>query len=75
MPEPHDKVPLSEQLDINKVVAELNAQGIRSDASPDVDVLVQRVLAGAKPDDVLLVMRNGAFGGFIPTILEGLKAR
>jgi UDP-N-acetylmuramate: L-alanyl-gamma-D-glutamyl-meso-diaminopimelate ligase len=75
VPEPHDKVPLSEQLDITKVVAELNTQGIRADASPDVDVLVQRVLAGAKPGDVLLVMSNGSFGGFIPSILEGLKAR
>jgi UDP-N-acetylmuramate: L-alanyl-gamma-D-glutamyl-meso-diaminopimelate ligase len=75
VPEPHDKVPLDEQLDIGKVVAELNAQGIQADASPDVDVLVRRVLAGAKPGDVLLVMSNGAFGGFIPSLLEGLKAR
>jgi UDP-N-acetylmuramate: L-alanyl-gamma-D-glutamyl-meso-diaminopimelate ligase len=75
VPEPHDKVPLSEQLDINKVVQELNAQGITADASPDVDVLVQRVVAGARPGDVLLVMSNGAFGGFIPSVIEGLKAR
>ena len=75
VPEPHDKVPLSEQLDIGKVVQELNAQGITADASPDVDVLVKRVVAGAKPGDVLLVMSNGAFGGFIPSVIEGLKAR
>ena len=61
--------------DIGKVVTELNAQGIQADASPDVDVLVQRVLAGARPGDVLLVMSNGAFGGFIPAVLEGLKGR
>jgi hypothetical protein len=24
---------------------------------------------------VLLVMSNGAFGGFIPSVIEGLKAR
>jgi UDP-N-acetylmuramate: L-alanyl-gamma-D-glutamyl-meso-diaminopimelate ligase len=75
VPEPHDKVPVSEQLDINKVVSELNTQGIEADASPDVDVLVQRVLAGARAGDVLLVMSNGAFGGFIPSVLEGLKQR
>jgi UDP-N-acetylmuramate: L-alanyl-gamma-D-glutamyl-meso-diaminopimelate ligase len=75
VPEPHDKVPVSEQLDINKVVQELKAQGITADASPDVDVLVQRVVAGARPGDVLLVMSNGAFGGFIPSVIEGLKAR
>ncbi|MDQ6633557.1 MAG: Mur ligase family protein [Gemmatimonadota bacterium] len=75
VPEPHDKVPLSEQLDIGKVVKELTDQGIEADASPDVDVLVKRVIAGARPGDVLLVMSNGAFGGFIPSVLEGLKAR
>jgi UDP-N-acetylmuramate: L-alanyl-gamma-D-glutamyl-meso-diaminopimelate ligase len=75
VPEPHDKVPVSEQLDIGKVVQELTGQGIEADASPDVDVLVQRVIEGARPGDVLLVMSNGAFGGFIPTVIEGLKAR
>jgi UDP-N-acetylmuramate: L-alanyl-gamma-D-glutamyl-meso-diaminopimelate ligase len=75
VPEPHDKVPVNEQLDIDQVVHELNAQGIQADASPDVGVLVKRVIADAQPGDVVLVMSNGAFGGFIPTLLDGLKAR
>ena len=75
VPEPHDKVPVSEQLDINSVVDALSTQGIEADASPDVDVLVQRVISGAKKGDVLLVMSNGAFGGFIPAVLEGLEKR
>ena len=75
VPEPHDKVPVDEQLDIGAVVAALQAQGIDADASPDVDVLVQGVLNGARPGDVLLVMSNGAFGGFIPALLDGLKNR
>jgi len=37
VPEPHDKVPLNEQLDINKVVAELNAQGIQAGAGEASD--------------------------------------
>ena len=68
-------MPVSEQLDIGKVVQELKNQGIEADASPDVDVLVQRVIEGARPGDVLLVMSNGAFGGFIPSVMEGLKER
>ena len=75
VPEPHDKVPISEQLDIGAVVQALNAQGITADASPDVDVLVKRVLEGARAGDVLLVMSNGAFGGFIPSLLTGLQSR
>jgi hypothetical protein len=33
------------------------------------------VVAGAQRGDVLLVMSNGAFGGFIPTVIEGLETR
>jgi UDP-N-acetylmuramate: L-alanyl-gamma-D-glutamyl-meso-diaminopimelate ligase len=75
VPEPHDKVPLDQQLDIGAVLASLQRQGIDADASPDVDVLVGRVLDGARDGDVLLVMSNGAFGGFIPAVLDGLQLR
>jgi UDP-N-acetylmuramate: L-alanyl-gamma-D-glutamyl-meso-diaminopimelate ligase len=75
VPEPHDKVPLDEQLDITKVVEALRAHGIDANASPDVSELVGRVIAEAQPGDVVLVMSNGAFGGFIPTLLEGLRSR
>ncbi|MEO8337555.1 MAG: Mur ligase family protein, partial [bacterium] len=40
VPEPHDKVPLDEQLDIVKVVNALGEHGIDANASPDVAVLV-----------------------------------
>ncbi len=75
VPEPHDKVPVDEQLDIHRVVETLIAKGIEAHASPDVEVLVNQVIAEARAGDVVLVMSNGAFGGFIPTLLEGLSAR
>ena len=75
VPEPHDKVPIDERLDIHAVVRELNEQGIQAEASPDVDVLVRGVIGQAQPGDVLLVMSNGAFGGFIPALLAGLTTR
>jgi UDP-N-acetylmuramate: L-alanyl-gamma-D-glutamyl-meso-diaminopimelate ligase len=75
VPEPHDKVPLDEQLDITKVVAALREHGIDANAAPDVSELVQTVIAESQPGDVVLVMSNGAFGGFIPTLLEGLRSR
>jgi UDP-N-acetylmuramate: L-alanyl-gamma-D-glutamyl-meso-diaminopimelate ligase len=75
VPEPHDKVPPDQQLDINKVVAELNAIGVQADASPEVSELVQRVTTGAEANDLILVMSNGSFGGFIPSLLDGLRAR
>ena len=74
-PEPHDKVPADQQLDIKRVVSELNASGVQADASPDVAELVRRVAEGAEPNDLLLVMSNGSFGGFIPSLLDALTKR
>lgn len=75
VPEPHDKVPADQQLDISKVVAALNATGVRAEASPEVPELVTRVAAGAEPNDLVLVMSNGSFGGFIPSLLEALRQK
>ena len=75
VPEPHDKVPVDEQLDIGKVVDALRAKGIDADASRDVDVIVRRVVSDAQPGDVILVMSNGSFGGLIPSVLDGLRAK
>jgi UDP-N-acetylmuramate: L-alanyl-gamma-D-glutamyl-meso-diaminopimelate ligase len=75
VPEPHDKVPVDEQLDIGKVVDALRAKGIDADASRDVDVIVRRVVSDARPGDVILVMSNGSFGGLIPAVLDGLRAK
>jgi UDP-N-acetylmuramate: L-alanyl-gamma-D-glutamyl-meso-diaminopimelate ligase len=74
-PEHHDKVPLNEELDVPRLCEALKAQGIQADASTEVPALVERVAREAKPGDVLLVMSNGAFGGFIDKLLAALKAR
>lgn len=80
-PEPHDKVPANEQLDVPAMVRALRGRragrggGIVADSSPDVAALVERVAAGASPGDVVLVMSNGSFGGFIPSLLDALARR
>ena len=75
MPEHHDKVPLSEELDVPRLCEALKAQGLQADSSTEVPALVERVAREAQPGDVLLVMSNGAFGGFIDKLLAALKAR
>jgi UDP-N-acetylmuramate: L-alanyl-gamma-D-glutamyl-meso-diaminopimelate ligase len=40
-----------------------------------VPTLVERAARESRPGDVLLVMSNGAFGGFIDKLLAALKAR
>lgn len=73
-PEWTDRVPTGEELDVARVSRELTAHGIPCEAEPDVPTLVERVVARARPGDVVLVMSNGAFGGFIPTLMDALAA-
>lgn len=75
VPEPHDKVPASEQLDVPAVADALQQQGIDADYSGNVSELVARVATEARRGDVVLVMSNGAFGGFIPSLLGALEQR
>ena len=74
-PEPHDKVPADQQLSVPTIVAELEAQGVIANSSPSVEQLIEHVGNEARPNDLLLVMSNGSFGGFIPAVMERLKAR
>jgi UDP-N-acetylmuramate: L-alanyl-gamma-D-glutamyl-meso-diaminopimelate ligase len=75
IPEHHDKVPIDEELNVPAVVDALRRRGIEADASGDVAELVQRVAADAEAGDVVLVMSNGAFGGFLPSLLSALEGR
>src|SRR5690606_19464031 len=67
LPEPHDKVPADQQLDVPAIVRAIEGRGIPAVAHADVDVLVGQVAEGVQANDLVLVMSNGAFGGFIPS--------
>ena len=75
LPEPHDKVPADQQLDVPAIVEDLRAREIEATASGEVAELVRIVSRGARPGDVILVMSNGSFGGFIPALLSALRER
>ena len=75
VPERHDKVPLDQELSVPKLVDEINGNGIPADAFPDVEGMLDRVARDARAGDVILVMSNGAFGGFIPKLIERLQSR
>jgi UDP-N-acetylmuramate: L-alanyl-gamma-D-glutamyl-meso-diaminopimelate ligase len=75
LPEPHDKVPVDQQLDVPAIVEGIATRGIPASGLADVEEMVQVVARGARPNDVILVMSNGAFGGFIPLLLSALSAR
>jgi UDP-N-acetylmuramate: L-alanyl-gamma-D-glutamyl-meso-diaminopimelate ligase len=73
VPEPHDMVPAAERLDVERLTAALRNAGIDATADAAVDPLVRDVAAGVRPGDVVLVMSNGAFGGFVDRLLDALE--
>ncbi len=75
VPEPHDKVPADQQLDVAKLIAALRLQGIDASAEAAADGLVAEVAGAAAPGDVVLVMSNGAFGGFLDKLIAALARR
>ncbi len=72
VPEPHDKVPADQQLDVGRLIATLAAQGIEAAAEAEVDALVTQVAGAARPGDVVLAMSNGAFGGLVDKLVRAL---
>lgn len=75
VPERHDKIPAGEELDVPSLAKALTGQGIPSRAEPTVAALLEEVATEAKAGDVVLVMSNGSFGGFIDSLLARLGAR
>jgi UDP-N-acetylmuramate: L-alanyl-gamma-D-glutamyl-meso-diaminopimelate ligase len=73
VPEPHDKVPADQQLDVEEIIEDLKAVGVTAHGSSDVAELVGQVAEEARPGDLVLVMSNGAFGGFVDSLLDVLR--
>ena len=74
VPEKHDKIPEGEGLDVPRLLADLGARGISAEGGASVDGLVTQVAQQAREGDVVLVMSNGGFGGFIEKLLLGLRS-
>ena len=73
IPEPHDKVPIDEQLDVPSLIESLKAQGIAADSADSIDGLVNRVAQESRAGDLVLVMSNGSFGGLIDKVIGELR--
>jgi UDP-N-acetylmuramate: L-alanyl-gamma-D-glutamyl-meso-diaminopimelate ligase len=72
VPEAHDMVPADQRLDVDQLTAALRRAGVEASAEAEVDALVRRVATGTRPGDVVLVMSNGAFGGFLGKLIGAL---
>ena len=74
VPDHHDKVPREEELNVPKIVENLNQQGIEARAETSIEEMVSFIAKQAQPGDALLVMSNGSFGGIIEKLIEALSA-
>ncbi len=73
VPEKHDKIPEGEGLDVPRLCRELTGGGISAEAASTVEGLVEQVAGFVRDRDVVLVMSNGGFGGFIEKLLKRLE--
>jgi UDP-N-acetylmuramate: L-alanyl-gamma-D-glutamyl-meso-diaminopimelate ligase len=63
---------VTERFSADALAADLAAHGRSATALPDVDAIVARVAAEARPGDVAVVMSNGDFGGVWGKLLDAL---
>ncbi len=64
-----------EKMDVAKLVAEIAARGVKARHLPSIDEIVATLAREAQPQDTLLFMSNGAFGGIYEKIEVALRAR
>ncbi len=66
------EIPLEEQLSPSQLIEDLRNAGIDAHSFPKVDEVVAFLKREAKPEDVVLLMSNGAFGGIYQKLLATL---
>ncbi|MEN9723446.1 MAG: hypothetical protein RJB38_1432 [Pseudomonadota bacterium] len=73
--QPYDlsRLSQSEQFSSDQLVQDLVHGGHMAQVMPSVDEGVAQVARFSKAGDVVAVLSNGGFGGFIPRLLEGLR--
>jgi UDP-N-acetylmuramate: L-alanyl-gamma-D-glutamyl-meso-diaminopimelate ligase len=65
-------LPADERLSEEQLVRDLTAAGVAARHLPDVDTIVRQVASEAQPNDVIVIMSNGGFGGIHGKLLEAL---
>jgi UDP-N-acetylmuramate: L-alanyl-gamma-D-glutamyl-meso-diaminopimelate ligase len=67
------KIPSDQQFSSQELVAGLKDQGREAQFFETVEEGVKQVAKASRSTDVVAVLSNGGFGGFIPKLLEALK--
>lgn len=67
------KIPTNEQFSSQELVQGLKGRGKSASFFESVEEGVKNVAALAKEGDVIAILSNGGFGGFIPKLMDALK--
>ena len=72
---PYDqtRIQADDQFSSDQLVEDMRTRGQKVELMPTVEEGVSLVAAQAKSSDLIAVLSNGGFGGFIPKLLESLK--
>lgn len=68
-----ERVAADEQLSLPELLADLAAHGKKAVSMKDADEIVSRISADLRPDDVVVVMSNGGFGGIHEKLLDAIS--
>lgn len=74
---PYDqsKINPEDQFSSEQLADDIRSRGRQAECFRDVEDGVKRVTEISRPGDLVAVLSNGGFGGFIPKLLESLKIR
>ncbi|MBK8147574.1 MAG: UDP-N-acetylmuramate:L-alanyl-gamma-D-glutamyl-meso-diaminopimelate ligase [Acidobacteria bacterium] len=70
---PEDAKNYGEVLDVNRLVAEIDASGKPAMTLPDADAIVAHLAPDLRVGDVVAIMSNGGFGGIHEELLKALR--
>jgi UDP-N-acetylmuramate: L-alanyl-gamma-D-glutamyl-meso-diaminopimelate ligase len=66
-------LPESERLSRTMLIRDLNDQGQAARAADSVDDIIQAIVTGHRPGDLVVIMSNGGFGGIHQKLLRALS--
>lgn len=69
----NDPLPPADRLDTDTLAAAIGARGPSAAAYPDTDAIFARMVADARPGDVIVCMSNGPFDRLPERLLEALR--
>ncbi len=70
-----DRIPPEERLDMNRLISDLQARGIKAYHRQDVTEILKVLLEQAKAGDSIVVMSNRSFGGLRIKLVDALSNR